>query len=214
MLVPEVWPPPKRTKHIGRWQIVKAGIATETQVAFLTPREARDLAQAAQVADPDGMPPQPRTGGPVNSGPPTQAASPKGQPPVSHVSQMSYVDDEQGEQVVSVTADAVTDHEQVRSTMRSVRSAVADHEEPVEAQRLVGLREAVEEGIVGKLSIFAVRQARQRNSHRFPRHVTMRGKERLYDAEELGRWARNLPHADTGEPAAGISDAPPWDIAD
>lgn len=45
MLVPEVWPMPKKPKQPGRWQIVKNGEATETQAAYLTPKEARELAQ-------------------------------------------------------------------------------------------------------------------------------------------------------------------------
>lgn len=44
MLVPEVWPAPKKSKHPGRWQIVKSGEAVETQVFFLTEKEAKKLA--------------------------------------------------------------------------------------------------------------------------------------------------------------------------
>ncbi|QYN41086.1 hypothetical protein K1T35_47955 (plasmid) [Pseudonocardia sp. DSM 110487] len=51
MLVPEVWPMPKKSKHIGRWQIVKHGVATETQVAFFTPRECREMALLGLPAD-------------------------------------------------------------------------------------------------------------------------------------------------------------------
>jgi hypothetical protein len=45
MLVPEC-AMPRKSKTRGRWQIVVAGTATECQVAFLTPAEARTLAAA------------------------------------------------------------------------------------------------------------------------------------------------------------------------
>lgn len=48
MLAPEVWPAPKKSRTPGRWQIVKNGEATETQVAFLTDEEAREWAVAGK----------------------------------------------------------------------------------------------------------------------------------------------------------------------
>lgn len=44
MLVPEVWPAPKASRHAGRVQVVLAGETTETQVIFMTEQEARALA--------------------------------------------------------------------------------------------------------------------------------------------------------------------------
>lgn len=44
MLVPEIWPAPKSSRHSGRVQVAIAGEATETQIAFLTNEEARALA--------------------------------------------------------------------------------------------------------------------------------------------------------------------------
>lgn len=50
MLVPECWPMPKSSRHLGRVQVVNAGVARETQVAFFTPGEARDWALSGVVA--------------------------------------------------------------------------------------------------------------------------------------------------------------------
>lgn len=44
ILVPEIWPPPRASRHTGRVQVCIAGQARETQVAYLTPAEARSLA--------------------------------------------------------------------------------------------------------------------------------------------------------------------------
>jgi hypothetical protein len=54
MLAPEC-PMPRKSKVRGRWQIVTAGEATETQVGFLLPHEAREV---AGMAAPASQPPQ------------------------------------------------------------------------------------------------------------------------------------------------------------
>lgn len=46
MLCGELWPMPKSSSVLGRWQIVALGKATECQVAFLTVQEAQALAMA------------------------------------------------------------------------------------------------------------------------------------------------------------------------
>ncbi len=50
MLVPEVHPIPRSTRHIGRAQVVLGGEATETQVLFLSDSEAREWATSGVVA--------------------------------------------------------------------------------------------------------------------------------------------------------------------
>ena len=50
MLVPEVWPMPKSSRHPGRVQVVNAGVARETQVVFFTPKEAREWALSGVMA--------------------------------------------------------------------------------------------------------------------------------------------------------------------
>ena len=62
MLVPEVHPIPRSTRHVGRAQVVLGGVASETQVAFFTSAEAREWAASGTLAPPldlDGL------GGPV-----------------------------------------------------------------------------------------------------------------------------------------------------
>lgn len=49
MLVPDIWPPPKVSKHTGRVQVCIGGEALETQVVFVTAAEARDLAMTGNV---------------------------------------------------------------------------------------------------------------------------------------------------------------------
>lgn len=52
MLVPEVQPIPRSTRHVGRAQVVLGGVASETQVMFMTALEAREWAMAGVVAPP------------------------------------------------------------------------------------------------------------------------------------------------------------------
>lgn len=44
MLAPEVWPPPKRSSVVGRWELVKGGQSYPTQVVYATDAEAREWA--------------------------------------------------------------------------------------------------------------------------------------------------------------------------
>jgi hypothetical protein len=53
MLVPEAGMP-RSSRTLGRWQIVIGGVATETQVAYLTRAEARSIASPVPVS-PDGL---------------------------------------------------------------------------------------------------------------------------------------------------------------
>jgi hypothetical protein len=50
MLVPEA-SMPRAGRTLGRWQVVIGGTATEVQVAYLTPKQARDLAKPAADLD-------------------------------------------------------------------------------------------------------------------------------------------------------------------
>jgi hypothetical protein len=55
MLVPEVQPIPRSTRHVGRAQVVLGGVATETQVVFFTELEARQWATSGVVAPPPSL---------------------------------------------------------------------------------------------------------------------------------------------------------------
>lgn len=48
MLVPEISPAPARSSIPGRWQIASDGVATETQVAYLSLPEARELGRGSR----------------------------------------------------------------------------------------------------------------------------------------------------------------------
>ncbi len=55
MLVPEIQPMPRQSRHPGRWQVCIAGVATETQVIFGKDDQAREWAQSrcqCHAADP------------------------------------------------------------------------------------------------------------------------------------------------------------------
>lgn len=163
MLCPEVWPMPKKPKQIGRWQIVTAGVATETQIAYFTPREAREL---AQLGRPDTIRDQRRT-------------------PAESLSQESHDRDDlgQGVETVSGTAPAPTEP-------GPVPGDAPDDVEIVEAARLIGLRQAVAEDLVSGIELAYLRKLPQRDNH-FPEPRGKNGVEKLYDASELGVWARN-----------------------
>jgi hypothetical protein len=55
MLVPEVHPVPRSTRHVGRAQVVLGGVATETQVIFFSDAQARDWASSGVVAPPPDL---------------------------------------------------------------------------------------------------------------------------------------------------------------
>lgn len=159
MLVPEVWPMPKKSKITGRWQIVTAGIATATQVAYFTAREARDLSQA-------GISGTFTAGRSVGAVPTSQVSS-----------ESAYLGQQPG------TVPAVSDE-------ADAGNGVWNIPEDAPAQVLVGLRDAIQNAIVDGWTIENLRKARTRY-YDFPAHVTQRGQELLYDADELGRWSRN-----------------------
>ena len=124
MLVPEVWPIPRASKTRGRIQVVTAGVATETQVAFLTSREAREWASSGQVQVP------------------VTWATPGARPVTS---QSSQTGDLQGEPTVTVTepAETVTEPAARRYTLAE---AVREHVVPMtyEALRQAKARDKAE----------------------------------------------------------------------
>ena len=50
MLVPEIWPMPRKSNKPGRVQACSGGIAQETQIAFMAPQEAHDYALSGKQA--------------------------------------------------------------------------------------------------------------------------------------------------------------------
>ncbi|WP_226352150.1 DUF308 domain-containing protein [Pseudonocardia sp. ICBG601] len=173
MLCPEVWPMPKKSRRMGRWQIVTGGAATETQVVFLTPRQARELAQM-------GIPQDLKTS--VDE----SAADSPGW--LSQVSQVSQDRTDQGNQPGTVPGcqpGTATPPSPV-----SPRNDGCDDEEYVQRVQLVGLRQAVDDDLVEGMSLNSLRKESRRDEH-FPVPRGRHGQMNLYPADELGRWARN-----------------------
>ena len=56
MLCADVWPMPRKSTIVGRWQIVTGGQAVATQVAFLTNADAQALARSWEARELEDMP--------------------------------------------------------------------------------------------------------------------------------------------------------------
>lgn len=199
MLCPELWPMPRKSKRLGRWQIVTAGVATETQVAFFTPRQARELAQ-------QGVPASERVGFP---------AGPVG---VFSVSELSQYDADQGNPIETVLKTGTgtgletaveAGPEPVSEAAEAVlldgldgAAAVADGSGVAGREVLVSLKEAVEQRVVTGMSLPGLQKSAQRDVH-FPEVRGRRGRAHLFPAGELGKWERNRRLAGKPVPGAG-----------
>lgn len=206
MLVPEIWPPPKKSTHLGRWQIVRAGNSTETQVAFLSPREARRLATAALPSlAPERTRPAPLHARPAPAGAHTSGPS---EDDLSQVSQVPQVRPELGNPPGTVPGDlgqrpprlyAVNGYGHTREVPSDASAEGELEAEVIEGQRLVGLRQAIDENVVTGVSLDWLRKTRTRDPHHFPAEIgpgAARG-ELLYAAEELARYVRNRTARDS-----------------
>ncbi|MEV0449782.1 DUF87 domain-containing protein [Streptomyces sp. NPDC050600] len=147
MLVPEVQPAPKPSRHPGRVQVVLAGLARETQVLNLSEAEARAWAMAGAPGNQQ----------PVTLRKPTPA---------------------------SVVTEPGPEQEQA--------NAAEDGTIVMLEGEIVALREAQRD--LPAVSLAALRWARA-NDPDFPDPAGKRGRELLYRADELQRWARNRPRA-------------------
>ncbi|WP_245607662.1 pRL2-11 [Streptomyces prunicolor] len=200
MLVPEVQPAPKSTRHIGRAQVVLGGMAHETQVLFMTDAEARAWAMAGSA--------------------PVPAVSLTKNIPAAddRVTQLNSDTDDSvhlGKQGVDDTDGPV--HGRAVHALASVagnwqEDAGADEEsddevseltagdeqqgDEDEADPLVGLREA--EDLLDDVDLNSLRNARARDPE-FPDPADKRGRESLYRLSDLERWARNRLAAENGE---------------
>ncbi|MGW3985022.1 helicase HerA domain-containing protein [Streptomyces mirabilis] len=136
MLVPEVQPVPRSTRHIGRAQVVLGGVAHETQVAFYTDSEAREWATSGTVAA------TPDLGG-------------AGTAPARHVTPM-------GGPLTSVDTPSVS--RDVTPTLTLVKTGPAVPPRPSIPPQVArySLAAAAREGIV-PLSADALRQAKRRD---------------------------------------------------
>jgi hypothetical protein len=176
MLVPEVQPIPRSTRHVGRAQVVLGGVAHETQVAFFTDREARDWALSGTVAAPiDGH--QEHGQGDTSRGAEGSSSHVTGEPLLRDVAppRLTLVKGGPEAQVVPPMPQT-----------------------PPQVKRYT-LAEACREGIV-PLKPDALRSAKKRDTEKgeFPE-----GENGRWTAEELTRWYRNRPSTKEIETAAG-----------
>lgn len=170
MLVPEVSPIPKASRHSGRVQVVLAGTAHETQVIFMTDAEAREWALS----------------GTVTKAPAVYELG-EGDTPISGHTTPSHL----GEEGVSDT-----DMRRLRSVDENTEPepetaaiGLADAARTVCA----GISGAANPGVTTpqeKRDLMALRNARGRDPQ-FPDHIEVKGREKMYDRRDLEVWARN-----------------------
>ncbi|MDJ0346964.1 pRL2-11 [Streptomyces sp. H10-C2] len=205
MLVPEVQPAPKSTRHIGRAQVVLGGISHETQIMFMTDADARAWAVSG-------------------AGRPPSVALKKGpaEPPVGASTQVHRYTDErhyQGKQGVQYTGTQVSEPSEdsgpalsaqgppgaepgpdgdVARAQSAPRQAPGEPDQPSagppDDEMLVGLRAASELHLSG-IDLTALRNARAKDPD-FPDPAKRDGRDALYRLGELRRWSRNRVRED------------------
>ncbi|WP_431983842.1 pRL2-11 [Streptomyces qinglanensis] len=190
MLVPEVQPAPKSTRHIGRAQVVLGGSAHETQVMFMSDAEARSWALAGAIGPEVTLEkvstPQPSSppGEPLlheekeDHSPPGSQSEPDATPPA--LQKPSCEPAAGGSEVPPRGRPAA-------AALPETASSEEDQEEPV------GLREA-QEKYLPHLTIEALRTARK-DDPEFPQPTGKKGNQLLYLPSVLMKWANNRPKA-------------------
>ncbi|MFI8932430.1 pRL2-11 [Streptomyces sp. NPDC053474] len=220
MLVPEVQPAPKSTRHVGRAQVVLGGVAHETQVLFMSDGEARAWAIAgaerSTVVTMEKVPPAKAddtvtqvnsdTGERLHQG--KQGGDDTGQP--VHALPGAPPDQQLPAADLPVPAPAPGSQEQAGERCTPAPGAAAapagqagpaqpgGGNEPDDGDPLVGLREAHEK-YLPEADLTALRNARARDPE-FPEPAGKKGQESVYRLSELERWQRNRIKAesDTG----------------
>ncbi|MFD3422039.1 pRL2-11 [Streptomyces decoyicus] len=214
MLVPEVQPAPKSTRHIGRAQVVLGGMAHETQVMFMSDSEARAWAMAGPASGHVGDVPV-VTLEKVSHAP---AQSPGTQ--VHRYTEGHIHQGKQGGKYTGTQADAQLDaapggqggtreHGGEANAPSSVRGFPPVDEKAGAGEgaaerlfpdnppasdsedALVGLR-AAHETHFPDIDLTALRNARAKDPD-FPASVPGPGHEKLYRVSDLKKWARNRP---------------------
>ncbi|MGW0703029.1 pRL2-11 [Streptomyces sp. NPDC002867] len=213
MLVPEVQPAPKSTRHIGRAQVVLGGSAHETQVMFMTDAEARTWAMGRTPAEPSAAGDRDEA---------SQAHRLTGQP-VLLGKQGDDLTGSQGEQGISGSLGEGAS--QVDGTAHSGQSmeiaedespgqAVLEpdsqaHENPADQAHVetrgdviddvpMSLRDA-QEKYLPDIALTALRRARA-DDPAFPAHVKKKGQLMLYLPSDLLKWERNRQRSVTSTP--------------
>ncbi|MFI0742468.1 pRL2-11 [Streptomyces sp. NPDC021100] len=199
MLVPEVQPAPKSTRHVGRAQVVLGGVAHETQVLFMTDAEARAWALAGTDAPTVTVERETQTQGPKDAG---EGVHLEKQP----------TRDQETQEVFDITSAAGPRRSQALEAADSASATPAEAadapapapapehrgqagapagEKPAAqtAEELVTLRQAMEQHLP-HLTIEALRMARKKDPD-FPEHIDKKGQQMLYRASDLVKWERN-----------------------
>ncbi|WP_121832186.1 pRL2-11 [Streptomyces sp. S1] len=184
MLVPEVQPAPKSTRHTGRAQVVLGGVANETQVVFFTPDEARAWAELGRsVTTSQGHTTPAHLGqDAVNV---TAEAVTEPLPAIPAQGRGPKVrEDAEGfkEDMEALFAEPLTE----------AAEAAEDTDVPVT------LKQAVDQEIVSvSLSVLRKEANDKARGKEFPASVGKDAKTRgkLYRPSELKRWERNRPKA-------------------
>lgn len=185
MLAPEIWPPPPKTKHPGRWQIVHAGTSTETQVVHLTPAQARELALTGARHHPPHRSPRQDT---MSQHAPARP-------------QLSAYRDELHQHVATpttVATDVATPASPSDQPPHPYTPTTHQPTSRAQEQRLVGLREALTDTALfpTTVTLTGLRKTRERDPT-FPPVRATRGKEKLYDLTELAHYAHTKYHTPT-----------------
>lgn len=183
MLVPEVSPIPKASRHSGRVQVVLAGQAHETQVLFMTDEEAREWATSG-IVTPAPKPYELGQRDTTNSGHTTP----------SHVEERVVSDADGTRHLRAVETPEVEETPAgigLAQAAETVCAGIAGPPNP-------GVNTPQE-----KRDLMALRNARGRDPQ-FPDHVEIKGREKLYDPRDLEIWARNrINSVDDEESATG-----------
>lgn len=212
MLAPEVNPIPRASRVPGRMHVVLAGEVRAVQVGFLTPAECIELAREGQerlgLALPAGASVAEvlaSASSPVVVGELVDAPASRERLEVAPAPAGLVLPTLEG------WSDGPPSSEPVQPGPKPVQLAGVPDGDGRPALRLVvppiGLTAACAPGgPLEGMSVSAARKARQRDAA-FPASVTTgNGREQLYRPEDLARWARNRPRAET--PAAQ-TDTPP-----
>ncbi|MGW1976660.1 pRL2-11 [Streptomyces sp. NPDC001889] len=206
MLVPEVQPAPKSTRHIGRAQVVLGGQAHETQVMFMSDAEAREWAMAGAgkpaVKEPAAAPRAPAESGAAANRPQEQAAGPRMSLEKPETAGTAEDELPRLPALPPTTPAAVPTPAPVSAAPEPpapVAAPAAEPSSPAEqgpddaGTGLVTLRQAQEDHFP-HLTLAALRKARTDDPD-FPNNRDKRGTQMLYRVEDLQAWARNRPKA-------------------
>lgn len=177
MLAPEVSPAPRPTRHTGRWQMVRAGTATEVQVLFFSdPKYGHSASELRQWATSGLHPGEDALPEIIGAG--DGMPAPALRPARPAVTESHATDDvsQQGDEPVTVTGRHL---------------AIVQDTDPDEE---ISLRDAVNRGVIGP-TLAAVRQDRQRNRRYFPNPVKKDGQTDLFSLKELQRYHANRQSA-------------------